>query len=203
MTTTVCLVRHGATGANLDNRFAGRTDEALHRQGREQAEELGRRFAAIGLHRIVCGPLARTVETAAIIAAATGSPRLVDARLTEIDLPHWDGLTKDEIRARFGPEYPTWLESPQAFAVAGCETVAAVQRRAVAAVEELFAGHPGQRLLVVSHLIVIRSLLLHYLGMEIARFRTLKVGNGEVVRLVRRGDGTTEVARDEGVLPEG
>jgi broad specificity phosphatase PhoE len=55
----------------------------------------------------------------------------------------------------------------------------------VAFLESLFREYSGQNLLVVSHLIVVRALLLHYLAKPIADFRTIKVGNAQVARLVR------------------
>ncbi len=193
METTLYLIRHGKTAANIDNRFAGRTDEQLHGEGRAQIGELARGLAGQGLSRIVVGPLKRTRETAAIIAAQLALPVDIDDRLTEILIPHWDGLTKDAIRARFGPEYPTWLVEPHEFCVAGCETIADVQERAVKAAEGLFSRFQGEAVLVVSHLIVVRALLLYYLGRPIREFRSIKVDNGAVTTLTRDGDDTTRV----------
>ena len=101
----------------------------------------------------------------------------------DIDLPHWDGLTKDEIRHRFGNEYPTWLTTPDKFHVAGCEDLQDVQKRAVAQVEEI-AVRKEDIVLLVTHLIVARCLLLHYSNRPISYFREIKVNNGEVVRLL-------------------
>lgn len=193
METTLYLIRHGKTAANIDNRFAGRTDEPLHGEGRAQIGELAGDLAGQGISRIVAGPLRRTRETAAIIAAELALPVDIDHRFTEILIPHWDGLTKDVIRARFGPEYPAWLSAPHEFCVTGCETIAEVQERALSAAEGLFSRFQGEAVLVVSHLIVARALLLHYLGRPIRAFRSIKVENGAVTTLTRDGAGTTRV----------
>lgn len=193
MQTTIYLIRHGVTAANKENIFAGRTPEPLHAEGRAQLAEVGRVLAPAGIGKIFCGPLPRTRQSAELLAAALGAEVSVEDGLDEIAIPHWDGLSKEEIRRRFGAEYPTWLESPAAFAVAGCETIAGVQRRAVATVERIFGECAGRNSLVVSHLIVIRSLLLHYLGKPIDGFRSLKVGNAQVVSLERAASGTTRV----------
>ena len=191
--TTIYLIRHGLTAANKGDVFAGRTQEPLHPEGMAQITEVGERLAGCGISRIFCGPLARTRQSAAIVKELLGVPVEADEALNEISIPHWDGLTKEAIRAGFGPEYPIWLADPAGFRVPGCETIAEVQGRAVACLETIFRACPGQNLLVVSHLIVVRALLLHYLARPIADFRAIKVGNAQVARLVRDVNGGTKV----------
>lgn len=185
MKTTIYLIRHGLTAANKNDVFAGRTQEPLHPEGEAQLADVGHTLAGRGIGRIFCGPLARTRQSAGIVEDMLGVPVAADEALNEINIPHWDGLTKEAIRAKFGPEYPTWLADPAGFCVPGCETIAEVQGRAVAFVESLFREYPGQNLLVVSHLIVVRTLLLHYLARPIADFRGIKVGNAQVATLSR------------------
>lgn len=192
MSTRIYLVRHGKTGANLENRFAGRTGEPLHPQGVAQIEALASRLAPLAITDIIAGPLPRTVQSAQLVGAGIGASVRVDPRLTDILISHWDGLTKEEIRARFGPEYPTWVEQPDRFRLAGCETLREVQERAVQLVEELFVEQPGKNLLLVSHLVVVRCLLLHYRGQALADYRSLKVDNGAIA-LLERSAGQTAV----------
>lgn len=194
MLTTVILARHGATAANLEDRFAGRSPEPLHPKGQGQlqtvAEKLRTHHLAGG---VVCGPLPRTKESAEIVARQLCVPMRSEERFNEIQIPHWDGLTKSEIRQRFGPEYPTWLDTPHLFALPGCETLAQVQERAVAGLEEIFAQGHGRTTLVISHLIVVRCLLLHYRALPLAAFRTIKVDNAALTCLHREANGKTRV----------
>src|SRR3989338_5544897 len=185
MKTTVYLIRHGLTAANKNDVFAGRTQEPLHPEGEAQLAEVGESLGGRGISKIFCGPLTRTRHSAVIVGDVLGVPVAADEALNEISIPHWDGLTKEAIRARFGSEYPTWLADPAGFCVPGCETIAEVQGRAVSCLEAIFRAYSGQNLLVVSHLIVVRALLLHYLAQPIAGFRTIKVGNAQVASLVR------------------
>jgi broad specificity phosphatase PhoE len=183
MTASIYLIRHGTTMANLENRFAGRTDEPLHAEGVRQISEVGRGLQGLGLAAIYAGPLPRTRQSAEIIAAMCGIAFQVIEELTDINLPHWDGLTKEEIRQRYGPQYPAWKAAPASFAVPGCETLRDVQQRAVAAVEGIRRQHAGAKVLLVTHLIVARCLMLHYSGRQLGHFRSVKVDNGDVVRL--------------------
>lgn len=194
MGTTLLLVRHGVTGANKENRFAGRSPEPLHPEGIAQSRRLGAELRHRGVGLIVAGPLPRTRQTAELIGAALGAAISVDEGLNEILIPHWDGLAKEAIRRQFGAEYPTWLAQPADFALQGCETIAQVQERAVAAAEQIFSSHQGRTVLAVSHLIVLRALILHYQNRPIREFRAVKVENGQVVALVReQEEGTTVV----------
>jgi len=183
MTATIYLIRHGTTRANRENRFARRTDEPLHTEGIRQVREVGTQLRGIGLSAIYAGPLPRTMQSAEILSELCGISYEAEAGLTDIRLPHWDGLTKEEIRQRFGRQYPTWQEAPESLRVEGCETLADVQRRAVGAVEQIRLRDWSRKVLLVTHLIVVRCLILHYSGMPLARFRSITVDNGDVIRL--------------------
>lgn len=183
MARKIHLIRHGKTRANQENRFAGRSNEPLCRDGREQLVQLAQQCSGMGLTALYAGPLLRTRESARIIGERCGLTVHEAAGLIDIDLPHWDGLSKEEIRQCFGDEYPTWLASPHTFHVPDCEDLRAVQQRAVAQVEAIAAAESGS-VLLVTHLIVARCLLLHYRQQPLSRFRAIKVANGEVVRLL-------------------
>lgn len=191
MKTSIHLIRHGLTAANKNDVFAGRTSESLIPEGMAQFAALGARLSGKGISKIFCGPLLRTHQSAIVVGEMLAVPVESDAALNEIHIPHWDGLTKAMIRERFGSEYPMWCSNPAGFVLPGCETIADVQRRAVSFLEKLFCEYAGQNVLVVTHLIVVRALLLHYLGRPVADFREIKVGNAQVTTLLRDDLGTT------------
>ena len=190
---TIYLVRHGITQANKENRFAGRSDEELHHEGREQIRRVGEVLQDKNIASIYCGPAKRTVQSAEILGTILDAPSRPIPELDEIDVRHWDGLTKDEIRHRYGDQYPTWLSAPQSFRLPGCETLKQVQERAVRGVARVLGGHNPGNLLLVSHLIVLRCLVLYYEGLEIKDFRSIKINNGSVIRVSKQGGNGTVV----------
>lgn len=198
MERTLYLIRHGTTEANLMNRFAGRTHEPLHPTGIKQMEELGCALQSCNILRIYCGPLPRTRQSAAILQKYLNAPVTVSHDLTEINIPHWDGLTKKEICTAFGDEYPTWLASPARFALPGCETLAQVRDRGSRAIERILDDEPAGNLLIVSHLIVIRCLVLSCQAMSLQEFRSIKIDNGSVVRLMGKANSGWSVSLEEG-----
>jgi len=187
--TTLYLVRHGITTANMENRFAGRTGEELHAEGIAQMRQIGDRLQYENIAAVYCGPSRRTVQSAEILGELLSVPFAPIAGLDEIHIPHWDGLTKDEIRSRFGEQYPTWLSAPQAFCLPGCETLERVQDRALKAVSQIVKQGQDQKLLLVSHLIVLRCLCLHFQGLALSDFRSIKIDNGSVLQVSQDGTG--------------
>lgn len=95
MPDTLLFARHGATACNLaGRRCGGDHDVPLAPAGRAQARALAttlrRRRPLPGL--IVTSALARTRETAEIVAAATGLEIVVEPLLAERSLGGWNGL---------------------------------------------------------------------------------------------------------------
>ena len=123
------------------------------------------------------------MQSAEILGVLLNIPFQALAELDEILIPHWDGLTKEQISKQYGAQYPTWLAAPQTFNLNGCETLEQVQTRAVGAVNRLLSESRGRDFLVVSHLIVLRCLVLYYQGQDIKDFRSIKIGNGSILKL--------------------
>ena len=185
MDTTIYLVRHGTTAANLENRFAGRTAEILHDDGVKQITAVGKRLCDKGITQIIASPLERTTQSAKILSRLLNAPMATNAAFNEIAIPHWDGLDKNVITERFGPEYPHWLETPHTFQSPDCETLAIVGDRAVGGIERLLEEHAGKTILVISHLIALRCLALHYQDLPLAQFRSIRITNAALCKLTR------------------
>ncbi|KPJ97272.1 MAG: hypothetical protein AMJ60_12070 [Desulfobacterales bacterium SG8_35] len=181
--STLYLVRHGITPANKENRFAGRTSEELHAEGIGQIRKVGERLRDKNISAVYCGPAKRTVQSAEILGSLLNVPVSPLAEFDEIMIPHWDGLTKEEIRQQYGAQYPAWLSAPQTFNLPGCETLDQVQKRAAGAVNRLLSGPQGQNLLLVSHLVVLRCLVLYFQGLATNHFRSIKIDNGAIIQV--------------------
>lgn len=105
---TLYFCRHGETEANVEKRFQGLTiDTPLTPKGREQSRAVALllKQAAVNVPALnyVSSPLGRARATMEIVREALDLPvkgYTTDARLQEIDLGEWDGLTDAEARAR-------------------------------------------------------------------------------------------------------
>ena len=170
-TTRVFLVRHGATVLTAEDRFAGATDVLLADEGREQARRLSARLAREKMSAVYASPLARTVETARILATPHGLGVQTRDGLREISHGRWEQLTRHEVEDRFPDEMTAWDEDPFTFAPQGGESGLAVTARALPAFLDIVRAHPGETVLVVSHKATIRLLLSSLLGFDPRRYR--------------------------------
>lgn len=157
METIVYLIRHGETEWNQIRRIQGHSDIALNEQGLRQAEQVARRFRGEAVHAVYSSDLSRAKVTAMRIAAEAGSTVSTRPALRERCYGEWEGLTYEEIRARF---------EAQDQAVCGIETFEDMQQRAVNELTELAGSHPNQKVVVVSHGGFINSFLHYVTGGE-------------------------------------
>jgi broad specificity phosphatase PhoE len=170
-TTRLYLVRHGATQLTAEDRFAGSTGVDLSDEGRRQAARLGERLRHEEITAAYSSPLSRTLETARIIAEHCALT--IEARdgLREISHGRWEGLTRQEVEARYPDEYAAWEEDPFTFAPEGGESGVAVLARVLPVIREIVMRHQGERVLIVSHKATIRLALSSLLGFDARGYR--------------------------------
>ncbi len=164
---TFVLLRHGETPLTPQKRFSGSggSDPSLSPVGREQAEKVAESLARRGtIEAIVASPLARTRETAGIVAARLGLQVTVEEGLRETDFGAWEGLTFGEVRERYPADLDAWLASPDAEPTGGGESFAATGVRIAATRDKLVAAYAGRTVLLVSHVTPIKTFLRLALG---------------------------------------
>jgi broad specificity phosphatase PhoE len=170
-TTRLYLVRHGATQLTAEDRFSGAQGVDLSAEGRSQVERLAQRLAGERISSVYASPLGRTVETAAILATRHRLPVVQRDGLREISHGRWEGLTRQEVEARFGDEYAAWDADPFTFAPEGGESGVAVLARALPVIRDIVIAHAGENVLVVSHKATLRLLLSSLLGFDARGYR--------------------------------
>jgi ribonuclease H / adenosylcobalamin/alpha-ribazole phosphatase len=152
------LLRHGQTPMSVQKRYAGRSDVPLTDAGMAQAAAAAKRLESAAIDAIVASPLQRTVQTAEQVAGITGLPVVTEDGFRETDFGDWEGLTFAEVRQRWPSEMAAWLADPQV-APPGGESFAEVSERVTAALHRVLAGRTGQRILIVSHVTPIKTLV--------------------------------------------
>ncbi len=180
MPTTLVLVRHGETDWNREHRFQGHADTPLNDAGRAGARALAVELAAEPVRALYSSPLQRALETARIVGEALGIDVVVDERLREIDVGSWQGLTRDEVEARFPDGYRRWLGGNGGWDDG--ETDDELARRVLSALADIAGRHDGL-VVTVTHGGPIRA-ALHSSGI---RAEGRSIGNCAVVRLAVRG----------------
>ena len=180
--TLFLLIRHAltdVTGKRLSGSLPG---FHLSAEGREQAERLAERLAPIRLSAIYSSPLERCVETAEVVAGAHGLQVQQLPDLDEVGYGEWSGRSLAQL-ARTSL-WKRLQQAPSSVRFPGGETLADVQRRTAAALEEIASRSPRGVIAVVTHADVIRLLLAHFAGIHIDLFQRLTVSPASVSALV-------------------
>ena len=155
---TTVLLRHGETALSGGRRFSGRGDIPLTGAGERQAAAAAERLAGRTIGAIVTSPLRRARQTADAVAKATGVAVEVEDGLMELDFGEWEGLTFAEARERWPGELTAWLEDPSV-APPGGESFDQAAARVGPALDRVVAAHPGQVVVVVSHVTPIKTVI--------------------------------------------
>ncbi|MGY1681114.1 histidine phosphatase family protein [Geodermatophilus sp. SYSU D01176] len=132
------LWRHGRTEWNAAGRFQGQLDPPLDDVGRRQARRAAPHLAAplpAGT-LVVSSDLGRAAETAVALTDVLGVPLRLDARLREVGMGSWEGLTRQEVAERHPGQYADWLAG-RPIVGRGGEDAADVPARALAALRAL------------------------------------------------------------------
>ena len=169
--TRLFLVRHGATQLTAEDRFSGSVGVDLSAEGRRQAACLADRLADETIAAVYASPLSRTLETAAIVGRPHHLTPIERDGLREISHGRWEGLTRQEVEARYRDEYAAWEADPFTFAPEAGESGVAVLARALPVVREIVVRHAGQNVVVVSHKATLRLLLSSLLGFDARGYR--------------------------------
>ena len=173
--TRLLLIRHGQTPWNADGRWQGHGNPGLTEEGLAQARALALSLVQEGLYgsgqdlretprgepwtRVVSSDLERARQTAVCVAEALGLPIEFDRRLRELDVGAWSGLTRDEI-ARRDPERLRRFEGGEPLIRPGeGESRVEIRERTHQLVSDFARRFSGDRIIVVTHLGVIRSLV--------------------------------------------
>lgn len=141
-----------------------------------------------GIRLIHASPLSRTMETAAIISSLLRIKVREEPALLEISIPWWDGRLKDELESDPASGYSLWKKEPAGFSLPGAETLSGLQERAVSWLDHVRAIEDRGPIAAVTHMAVIRVLLLHAMGRPLSDYRLIKVPNASPLALDIKND---------------
>lgn len=181
----IVLIRHGRTSWNAEGRFLGRTDIGLDEVGRAQAQALALDPALSVVDAVYASPLSRAHDT----ARALGRPVGLVPALREMEQGDLEGLDFASAVVQHGAFLKAWRDDPTGVCVPNGESLDQVRDRGLAALHEIASTHtPGQRVVVVSHQMVLASVCSAIAGAPLARWRGFTLDHvGRRVVYVRNG----------------
>ncbi len=180
---TVYVVRHGTTTMNVENRYRGRRDIPLDAQGYQDAVDAARALSGVGLAAVYTGGLRRTIATAQIIA---DEARVPDIRilhgLINVDYGAWEGMTAQEADMYDPQAFKLYKTAPSKAVCPNGERLTDAQQRMLEALRLIGSRHPGERVAVVSHAVMIRLVAAAAIGTEDESWR-IPVGRGSITTM--------------------
>ncbi len=181
--TALLLCRHGTTDYPEDRFYPSDTGPALNDAGRHDAQQLGKALSDETLSALYASPTLRTRETAAEVARAAGLAVIFDPALVERSLGRWDGRDAEAVRAEDPDGWSAWKRDPRGFVPEGGESLETFSDRVWTAASAIAQRHPGQKVVVVTHVGAIRALVGRALGMPLEEGKRLIIGPTSVTRL--------------------
>ena len=174
----ILLIRHGQTDWNRDRRIMGRKDIPLNRAGKSEAKELARALKGVAIDAIYTSPVLRAVETARFLLDGRGGRVVHIDDMAEIDYGHWIGKTFEEVVPE--KEFHVYHKTPRKACPPGGEPMCEVYERSVRFIEKIRKKHKRGRVAVVSHADVIKTVLVHYLDMDLNDLLKFRIDNASI-----------------------
>lgn len=200
--TDLFLVRHGRTDWNAEGRFQGSIERPLDEHGFMQAEAAAERLTS--LDAIYCSHMLRARQTAEAIAKKHKLPIVCAYELREGTYGDIDGMSWEEVNTRFVET----IQKRDALSpydrfhfrfAEGAETSAEILARALPCLQTLSKSHTGQRIAVVTHGWVMRTLFIYFSNFEPDK---VQIENGAILHLQGVGEKFSIVAH-EGIKRKG
>lgn len=202
------LLRHGQSLWNLENRFTGWVDVPLSEKGIEEARQAGQEIAKISLNRVYVSTLSRALMTAqlALLHHSENYTPLLINELGEHEgwdrfeqsggaktlplYPAWQlnercygdlqGLNKDEMRKKYGPEQvQIWRRSFEGTPPGGESLKATSERTLPYFKHEILPHLANENILISAHGNSLRSIVMSIEGLSEEEVVALELPTGE------------------------
>jgi broad specificity phosphatase PhoE len=188
----IILVRHGETEWNRVHRLqGGDSDTPLNEVGRQQAENLALRLKDEKLEAIYSSPLKRALDTAREIAQYHHLEVSIAPDLKEIRVGELEGADSLTMKLRWDQLLCQGTDSEASRY--GVESICAVRDRAWTVIKDLAANYKEGSVVVVSHYVVIMSVVCAVLDLPLEHIVHLKLNPGSISAFEINQDGAARL----------
>ena len=191
MSVRLIVIRHGETDWARAGRYSGAHDIPLNPTGLRQCDATAAALAGRVVSAVYASPLERARMSADLIAKPHRLEVTIEPAFREMTFGTWEGRTRDEVAAAFPDLFRTWWETPHLATLPRGETLAEVGRRVGEGLEALRAQHEGETVVLVTHGVVIRLLVLDALGLGPERLWSLEASLAGITELEYEEDWAT------------
>jgi len=169
----IYIIRHGETQWNTERRMQGWGNSDLTALGTSQAKQLGEAFADIDFDKVITSPLGRTLETTKLIVGDRDLDVMIDENFKEMGFGPWEGKNPDVLKEQYPDQYYNfWHQAHNYGTIDGGESFTTVQKRiekGMAHILDAYDEKPNSKVLLVTHAMIIKLILLHIKGLPLER----------------------------------
>ena len=149
MVKRIILIRHGQTDWNLTGKYQGHTDVDINAAGRAQAKKLSGRMRSEEVDAVYSSDRVRAVNFAEIVFRGRKVIRKPDLR--EICFGVFEGLTYDEIVAKYPALYSRWLAKPFGTKIPGGEAPSVFKNRVLRSFRRILRSGADTTIAIITH----------------------------------------------------
>ena len=158
--TTIILIRHGQSEANLGKVFAGHFDTPLSPLGHEQADRTAKAVASrFKIDKIYASDLLRAFDTGKHLADILKMDIIPDRSFREVFAGEWEGMRFDDLLEKYSEDFLVWRTDIGNARCTGGESARELGERILARIKEIAVEDDGKTVVVATHAAAIRSLM--------------------------------------------
>lgn len=188
--TTLYFIRHGESVSNLSTQFAGSLDMPLTEKGRTQAAITAAFLRDVPFTAVYASDLKRAYDTGLAVADMHNIPIFATEQLREIYAGDWEGRQYNELEANFSDSYDVWRHQIGLAVCPHGESVAQLQKRIRACIENIVQCHPNETICIATHATPIRVMECVWTNTPLTQMHTIPwVSNASVTVAEYTDDG--------------
>ncbi len=174
------MIRHGEIPSNINKVYAGRSPEGLTEKGVQQAKQVSEKLKKHNINTLYSSPIQRALQTARIISDGIGIDLKVDNAFRELELGPWEGSSENDIARNYPDEWKTWQTRPDELIIPKRETLNELLERVVVGIQRIYQQAEGHTIVIVTHVAIIRVLMLWDSKSSLNLYKTIHVPNAEI-----------------------
>lgn len=183
--TSFYFVRHGHTKATELGLLYSDPKIEITEKGQTQALAAAKYIANIKPQILLRGAAKRVEQSSDPVALETGLEAHIVKGFEEWQVGDWEGRTYLDIKKNDPDQYHSWCADPISNAPPNGESIIQLSDRIKESLSELIADSQfeGKTIAMVTHSGIIRSIIVHALGMPISNFWRLSIPTGSITRI--------------------
>ena len=177
------MIRHGEIPSNVNKVYAGRSIERLTQKGVQQARQVSDKLKSHKIEALYSSPIHRALQTAQILSEVVGVDPIVYDSFRELEMGPWEGMSEADIAREYPEEWGIWNSDPASLRMEGREPLDILLERVLTGVRDIYKDHSDGNAVIVTHVAIIRVLLLWHAGKSLNLYKTINVPNAGIFEL--------------------